>query len=272
MQTVGHRGASALAPENTLLAIRVAIAHRLDYVEVDVHLSRDGQLVVHHDAQLVDQNGVRMPVAELTAAELARIPKGDDQVVPTLAEVLALAADRIGVYIELKAAGTADALGTLLRDWTDAPQLICGSFVPELVAEARRAAPDVPRSVLFRRTPQPTMIETCGSVAARYAHPCARPIGPGMIAGLHAAGLLVMTPHTNSPLEAERFRQAGADLVASDDPRLLAQIIRRAAEERRDHSDRLWRGPVRKPHDPARLRPLRGSWALDARLTADVAP
>lgn len=253
MQTVGHRGASALAPENTLLAIGVAIAHRLDYVEVDVHLSRDGQLVVHHDAELVDENGVRMPVAELTAAELARIPKGDDQVVPTLAEVLALAAHRIGVYIELKAAGTADALGTLLRDWTDAPELICGSFLPELVAEVRRAAPDVPRSVLFRRTPRPTMIETCGSVAARYAHPCARPIGPGVIAGLHAAGLLVMTPHTNSPVEAERFRRAGADLVASDDPRLLAEVIRRAAEERRDHRDRLWRGAGRETHDLARM-------------------
>ncbi|MDQ3688568.1 MAG: glycerophosphodiester phosphodiesterase [Chloroflexota bacterium] len=272
MQTVGHRGASALAPENTLLAIRVAIAHRLDYVEVDVHLSRDGQLVVHHDAQVVDQNGVRMPVAELTAAELARIPKGDDQVVPTLAQVLALAADRIGVYIELKAAGTADALGTLLRDWTDAPRLICGSFVPELVAEARRAAPDVPRSVLFRQTPRPTMIETCWAVAARYAHPCARPIGPGMIAELHAAELLVMTPHTNSHLEAERFRRAGADLVASDDPRLLAEISRRATKKRRDYGDRRWRRAGPKTHDPARLRPPRGSRAPDARLNAEVAP
>jgi len=45
MRTVGHRGASAMAPENTLLAIRLAISHRLDFAEVDVHLSRDAQLV-----------------------------------------------------------------------------------------------------------------------------------------------------------------------------------------------------------------------------------
>jgi len=74
-----------------------------------------------------------------------------------------------------------------------------------------------------------------------------------VIAGLHAAGLLVMTPHTNSPVEAERFRRAGADLVASDDPRLLAEVIRRAAEERRDHRDRLWRGAGRETHNPARM-------------------
>ncbi|MEJ7802547.1 MAG: hypothetical protein WKH68_04145 [Candidatus Limnocylindria bacterium] len=49
------------------------------------------------------------------------------------------------------------------------------------------------------------------------------------IAQLHAAGLQVMAPHTNDPAEAERFREAGADLVASDDPRLLVALIERSA-------------------------------------------
>jgi glycerophosphoryl diester phosphodiesterase len=89
-RTVGHRGASALAPENTLRAIRVAIEYRLDFVEVDVHLSREGELVVHHDPDLVTEQGVRLPVAELTVAELARVPKGDGEFVPTLAEVFAV--------------------------------------------------------------------------------------------------------------------------------------------------------------------------------------
>jgi glycerophosphoryl diester phosphodiesterase len=89
MRTVGHRGASALAPENTVRAIRVAIEYRLDFVEVDVHLSRDGELVVHHDPDVVDEHGVGIPVSELTVAELARIPKGDGEFVPTLADVAA---------------------------------------------------------------------------------------------------------------------------------------------------------------------------------------
>jgi glycerophosphoryl diester phosphodiesterase len=226
MRTVGHQGASALAPENTLRAIRLAIEYRLDFVEVDVHLSRDGELVVHHDPDLVDEHGVRMPVAEMTVAELARVPKGDGQGVPTLAEVLTVAAGHIGVYVELKGPGTADALGTLLRGSAGAPEVIGGSFLPELVAELRRAAPDVPRSVLFRRVAVTTMIEICRTHAARYAHPCARPIGRRTIVQLHAAGLLVMTPHTNNPAEAERFRRDGADLVASDDPRLLVALSR----------------------------------------------
>ncbi|MGI8929605.1 MAG: glycerophosphodiester phosphodiesterase [Candidatus Limnocylindrales bacterium] len=231
MQTVGHRGASALAPENTVLAIRLAIDYRLDFVEVDVHLSRDGELVVHHDPALVDEHGVRTPVSELTVAELSRVSRADDQVVPTLAEVFAVASGRIGVYVELKGPGTGEALGALLRRSAGPPEVISGSFLPELVAELRRAAPDVPRSILFHRVLPTTMLETCLAHEARYAHPCARPIEPATIATLHAAGLLVMTPHTNSPAEAERFRRAGADLVASDDPRLLVALSRRAGEE-----------------------------------------
>ena len=224
MRTVGHRGASALAPENTLLALRLAISHRLDFAEVDVHLSRDGQLVVHHDAHFMGGDRKRVPIAELTAAELGRVSKGHDQGIPRLEEVLALAGQRIGVYVELKTPGTAEALGTLLRRMHGVPELICGSYSAALVADLRRFAPEVPRSVLFRRVSPSAMIEICRAVGARYAHPCARPITPMSIGQVHAAGLQVMTPHTNDPAEAERFYEAGADLIASDDPRLLVAL------------------------------------------------
>ncbi|MGH2380898.1 MAG: glycerophosphodiester phosphodiesterase [Candidatus Limnocylindria bacterium] len=224
MRTVSHRGASALAPENTLLAVRLAISHGVDVAEVDVHLSRDDQLVVHHNADVMVGSGVRMPIATLSAAELAGVPKGAGEAVPTLEEVLALAGQRIGVYVELKAPGTAEAFGDLLSRTRSAPELIVGSFSPTLVAEARRAAPAILRSVLFWGASLATMVEACRAVDARCAHPCRRPITPEAVGRLHAAGLQVMTPHTNDLAEAEQFRDAGADYVASDDPRLLAPL------------------------------------------------
>jgi glycerophosphoryl diester phosphodiesterase len=227
MRTVGHRGASALGPENTLLAIRLAIMHRLDYAEVDVRLSRDEQLVVHHDAHFVATDGVRAPVDTLSAAELASVPKGEGQVIPTLEQVLALADGRIGVYVELKAPGTGEAFGALLRRLRPVPELIGGSFSPDLVGELRRAAPQVPRSVLFNRVSPSTMIEACRALGARYAHPCTRPITRAATTRLHGAGLEVMAPHTNDSAEAERFLQAGADFISSDDPRLLVAIRER---------------------------------------------
>lgn len=230
MRTVGHRGASALAPENTLLAVEVAISHGLDFAEIDVHLSRDGHIVVHHDAEVTLGDGTVVPIASLSAADLARVPKGDGQFVPTLEQMLDLAGDRIGLYVECKAPGTPAALGALLGRRATAPDLIAGSFSPDLVADLRRAVPDLPRSVLFGRVAVPSMIDTCRAVDARYAHPCARPITGTLIERLHAAGLEVMTPHTNDADEAEQFWRAGSDVIASDDPRLLVALERKVRD------------------------------------------
>ncbi|MEO6577723.1 MAG: glycerophosphodiester phosphodiesterase [Candidatus Limnocylindria bacterium] len=247
--TVGHRGASAMAPGNTLLAISVAISYRLDYVEVDVHLSRDGQLVVHHDDDVVDALGVRTGVNTLTAAELAAIPNGTGHGVPTLAAVLALARDRIGVYVELKAPGTGQELGALVGRNPGSTALICGSFVPEYLAEVRRDAPSLPRSMLVRSTAPATIIEMSEDVAATYAHPCARPVTARMIWELHDAGFKVMTPHTNSRYEALEFWRFGADVIASDDPRVLTPLPRPARRHR-------W--PTRRQHPVPPSSSIRG--------------
>jgi glycerophosphoryl diester phosphodiesterase len=221
-RTVGHRGASALAPENTLRAIELAIDFGLDLVEVDVYLSRDGELVVIHDEDL--RRVARRPesVADLTAAELARVDLGQGQGVPSLAEVLDLARGRIGIYVELKGARTGAALGRLAGSGAaDGVELISGSFDPTLVRELRGSAPNIPRSVLFSRTTTLTMIEVCAAVGARYAHPCFRPLDGNVVDGLHDAGLLVMAPHTNDPAEAGAFAKIGIDVLATDDPRVL---------------------------------------------------
>jgi glycerophosphoryl diester phosphodiesterase len=224
-RTVGHRGASALAPENTLRAIELAIAHGLDMVEVDVHLSRDGELMVIHDADLLRLAGRRDAVASLTADELTRIDLGDGQGVPRLTEVFALARGRLGIYVELKGDHTGSALGQLVRAGAaDGVELISGSFDTPLVDELRATSADVPRSVLFRTTSTAAMVETCHAVGATYAHPCFRPLDRALVEALHAAGLLVMAPHTNDRDEARAFAAAGIDVLATDDPAVLTSL------------------------------------------------
>jgi glycerophosphoryl diester phosphodiesterase len=221
-RTVGHRGASALAPENTLRAIELAIDFGLDLVEVDVYLSRDGEPVVIHDEDLRRVAQRLESVADLTAAELARVDLGQGQGVPSLADVLDLARGRIGIYVELKGARTGAALGRLAGSGAaDGVELISGSFDPTLVRELRGSAPNVPRSVLFSRTTTLKMIEVCASVGARYAHPCFRPLDGKIVDALHEAGLLVMAPHTNDPAEGRAFADLGIDVLATDDPRVL---------------------------------------------------
>jgi glycerophosphoryl diester phosphodiesterase len=118
---IGHRGASALAPENSLAAFRRAIADGADGIEFDVRLSRDRVPVVIHDATLERTGLVRRKVGELTAAELQSTRIGNwfkqsrrrrgaadedftDERVPLLAQVLELfKANRGRLYLEMKA-------------------------------------------------------------------------------------------------------------------------------------------------------------------------
>lgn len=228
-RTVGHRGASALAPENTLRAVELAAEHGLDLVEVDVYLSRDGELMCVHDADLRRVAARPEAVSALTAAELARVDLGAGQGVPRLIDVLALARGRLGVYVELKGDRTGAALGTLARSGgCESVEVIGGSFVVPLVAELRDAAAAVPRSILFRRTSVAAMRDACASVGATYAHPCFRPLDRALVEGLHESGLLVMAPHTNDRAEALSFATAGIDVLATDDPLVLRDFQARA--------------------------------------------
>lgn len=195
---VCHRGASALAPENSLQAFRLAMHYGMDYSELDVHLNRAGDLVVTHDPS-------------------------EDPALPRLEEVFALVGDRMGLYVELKGDGTARAVAELVSECK--ARVIVGSFRLELVEELRCRAPDVPASILFGSGwDAPRMITACHELGAGYAHPCFRPITPELIDALHAADLLVMTPHTNDPNEARAFVNIGVDVVASDDPRVLVPL------------------------------------------------
>ena len=211
--TVCHRGASALAAENSLDAFRIAMEYGIDFSELDVFVSRAGDLVVTHD-----------PVD--AAAERS---------LPRLSDVFDLVRGRMGIYVELKGEGSAAALGALLQTGTaDNVRLISGSFAPDLVATLAVAAPLVPRSILFTaewRARPAELIDACRALGATYAHPCFRPIEPSLVVAVHQVGLRIMTPHTNDADEARYFAEIGVDVIASDDPRILALLAWRDKRE-----------------------------------------
>jgi glycerophosphoryl diester phosphodiesterase len=100
------------------------------------------------------------------------------------------------------------------------------------VEQVREVAPDVPRSVLFGPASFEEMVAVCRRVGATYVHPCFRhwketvePVWTAeTVERFHTAGLTVMTPHTNVESEAAEFGRIGVDVIASDDPRVLAQF------------------------------------------------
>ena len=127
---VAHRGASAEAPENTMEAFRLGVDAGADAIELDVHLTADGQLAVIHDDTLDRTTDRTGRVADLTMDQIreadagatfarpadAGLPWADRGLrVPTLAEVLAWLPDGVGIVVEIKAPAAADAVVDALR-------------------------------------------------------------------------------------------------------------------------------------------------------------
>jgi glycerophosphoryl diester phosphodiesterase len=156
---IAHRGGSLLAPENTLEAFRAAVEHwRTDVLELDVHLTRDGALVVAHDPTLercTDGDGA---IAAKTLAELRRLDagfrfssdggatfpfRGRDVRIPTLREVLdAFPATRINLELKPEAEGAELALADELRRAGAVERACIGSADDAVADRLHRALPD----------------------------------------------------------------------------------------------------------------------------------
>ncbi len=115
LEITAHRCGAALAPENTVAAVRKAIEARADWAELDVQRTADGAIVVLHDADLVRVGGLQRRVAECTLSQIKSIDVGSrfsgefsGERVPTLDELITAAGDRIQLNIELKPNGPAD--------------------------------------------------------------------------------------------------------------------------------------------------------------------
>ena len=112
---IAHRGASAYEPENTLRAFRRAMEQGAELSELDLHLSKDGALIVMHNATVDQTTNGHGAIRDQTLAELKLLDAGLGERVPTLQDVIDLVRGRHGLYIELKAAGTPRPTVDLLR-------------------------------------------------------------------------------------------------------------------------------------------------------------
>ncbi|MGV9454130.1 glycerophosphodiester phosphodiesterase [Streptomyces sp. NPDC003635] len=147
--TIGHRGVMGVEPENTLRSFVAAQQAGLDVIELDLHLSKDGHLVVMHDTEVDRTTDGSGPIAEKTLAELRALDAGKGERVPVFEEVLdAVAAP---LQAEIKDVAAARALAEVMgrRD------LLCrvevSSFHDEAVAEITRLVPGVRAALIGSR-------------------------------------------------------------------------------------------------------------------------
>ncbi|MEZ4870693.1 MAG: glycerophosphodiester phosphodiesterase family protein [Bdellovibrionales bacterium] len=154
MQIIGHRGAKDELPENTLLGIEKAILAGAQGIEVDVHQTKDGELVLIHDATLDRTTNQTGRVADLTFEEIRRADAGQGEKVPTLEEVLTLTLDKsVHLFIESKILGIEKKICELIEKLNayDHCTVIC--FNHFFVKQVKEIEPRISTGCLFAGAP-----------------------------------------------------------------------------------------------------------------------
>ncbi|HEY8418452.1 MAG TPA: glycerophosphodiester phosphodiesterase [Limnochordales bacterium] len=235
---IGHRGAAAVAPENTMASFALALQAGADGLELDFQLTKDGQLVVIHDQTLKRTTGADGMVKDRTLAELKQLDAGSwfaprfaGERIPTLEEVLDLARGRAFVNAEIKNLpyrypGIEERLLVAVRR-TGFPldQLIVSSFDHESLLRVQALEPRVAIAALFGHYPV-----ALGDLPGTVLHPHWGVADGAFMAKARAAGRTVNVWTANDPDAWEHLVRVGVDGIITDDPaRLRAWLTARSA-------------------------------------------
>src|SRR6476469_7888401 len=153
MLRIGHRGAAGHVLENTLGSIEKAIELGVDYVEIDLRLTRDGHVVILHDATVDRTTNDHGRIKDLTLAQVQRIKTKDGQHVPTLEEVLKLTDGRVGLMLELKIRGLAKPVTEIVERSGFSSPVLYASFNHNELARIRHILPKAKILPLFAKGP-----------------------------------------------------------------------------------------------------------------------
>jgi glycerophosphoryl diester phosphodiesterase len=227
-----HRGHSRAAPENTLAAIRQAIASGVEYAEIDVHQTADGVLVLLHDRDLKRVAGDSRRLDELTLDEVRQFDVGSwfapefaGERVPTLAEAIELARGKIKLNIELKYfgpdQGLAAAAAAMIADHHFESQCLVTSFNADALQLVKRHNPRILTGLIVARALgdlHQLEVDAFSVQASRLTDELLR--------NARRAGKQIHVWTVNDPAEMLRMMNRGVNNIITSDPDLAIQVRR----------------------------------------------
>ncbi len=221
MQIIAHRGASGLAPENTLKAIRLALALGAGAIEIDVQLA-DGELWVFHDRRLercTDGSGV---LTAQSRAYLASLDAGEGEGIPTLWQVMEAIAGQAELHIELKGAQTADEVARLTRraeaELGFAPtQWVVSSFHHPELARFAALRPDIRLGALTSTIPL-TLAKFAAELGAWSLNCDVDFVDQALVQDAHDRGLKVLVYTVDEPADQAMLAAIGVDGIFTNRP------------------------------------------------------
>jgi glycerophosphoryl diester phosphodiesterase len=237
---VGHRGAMGYCPENTLASFERALELGADWIELDVHLSADGALIVIHDETLERTTDGHGQVREHTLAELRQVDAGDGQRLMTLDEVLDWASRRSTVVdIEIKNApiyyaGIENAVVAAVREARMVDQVIVISFDHAAAKRVKSLEPRLATGLLYACRPTDAGLGLARAAGADALLPHWAYVTREDVAAAHAAGLAVAPWASSDPEVLRHLIACGVDAIGTNHPDVLRDAIASAANAPRD--------------------------------------
>jgi glycerophosphoryl diester phosphodiesterase len=224
MLRIGHRGARAYEPENTLRSFKKALEIGVDAVELDVRKTRDNQLVVIHDADVKKTTNGKGLVNELTLKEIQGFSTEKGEKIPTLKEALDFLDKKVKILIELKETGIEEKVLALVRENGLQKNVVIVSFLEDALRKVRELDKDVEMGLIYATHKNP--IKAALELKAQYLVAFYRFTHTANIQRAHENGLKVIVWTINTPEEVAEYVKKGVDGIASDKPDILAQYAR----------------------------------------------
>jgi glycerophosphoryl diester phosphodiesterase len=221
MLRIGHRGARAYEPENTLRSFKKALEMGVNAVELDVRKTRDNQLVVIHDADVKRTTDGKGLVSDLTLKEIKEFTAEKGEKIPTLKEALDFLDKKVKILIELKEEGVEEKVLSLMREGGLQKKVIIVSFKEEALRKIRELNKEVETGLLYVKHKNP--IKAALDLEASYLLPLYRFTHSANVQKAHENGLKVIVWTVNKPEEVADYAKKGVDGIASDKPDILTK-------------------------------------------------
>jgi glycerophosphoryl diester phosphodiesterase len=236
VKVMAHRGASKVAPENSLAAIQAAIDAGADWVEIDVQETADGEVVVLHDSDLMKVARNPLKIWDATMEDLRQIdigssfePKFSDQRVPTLRQVLALCKNKIGVMIELKYYGREQQLeqrvGEIVDQLAMSNQVMAMSLKPEGVRKMKELRPHWKCGVLMS-----VAVGGLNKLEADFFAVNGKFANRALVNRVHAMGKEIYVWTIDDPATMSMMMNRGVDGILTNRPEVTREVIQQRAQ------------------------------------------
>jgi glycerophosphoryl diester phosphodiesterase len=216
---IGHRGVMGVEPENTLRSFVRAEREGLDGIELDLHLSKDGSLVVMHDATVDRTTDGSGAIGDHTLTELRGLDAGRGEHVPVFEEVLEAVGDGLPIQAEIKDVAAARVLAKVLRERDLLDRVSVLSFHDEAVAEIHALLPGV-RTVLVAGRTGKDFPDRALAVGAKLVSLELRKLSLDAVERCQAVGIDVMAWTVNTPRDLALARALGLVGAVTDMPEM----------------------------------------------------